>query len=190
MPSFTKLWANHPNVKGENPLLDKRVYQNQCAINLYAALERSGVNFKAFRGQLSWQKDKPKYAIRAQELANWLASPFGKSGGVGMPEVQKFSGKEVFEKIRGKRGIIFFQNYYGPGNQGDHIDLWDGRDSHTGLRGFEFSFTYPVATGQITVKRSRCGSGHYHEAFSLYRCWSSARLRAWLYRRQSLCSLV
>ncbi|HVK54554.1 MAG TPA: T6SS effector amidase Tae4 family protein [Burkholderiales bacterium] len=23
-------------------------------------------------------------------------------------------------------GIIFFQNYWGPGNQGDHIDLWNG----------------------------------------------------------------
>ena len=121
MLSFTKLWANHPTVKGEQPLLDKKTYENQCAINLHAALERSGVNLKTFRGQLSWQKDKPKYAIRAQELANWLSSPFS-----GMSKVQKFSGQEVFEKIRRKRGIIFFQNYWGTGNQGDHIDLWNG----------------------------------------------------------------
>ena len=126
MLSFSNLWANHSNVKREAPLLDKSTYQNQCAINLYAALVRSGVNAKTFRGQLSWQKNKPKYAIRAQELADWLASSFGRSGGVRMPQVQKFSGKDVFEKIKGKRGIIFFQNYYGPGNQGDHIDLWDG----------------------------------------------------------------
>ncbi len=126
MLSFPKLWANHPNVKREAPLLDKGTYQNQCAINLYAALIRSGVNAKTFRGRLSWQKNRPKYAIRAQELADWFASPFGRSSGVMMPQVQKFSGKEVFEKIKGKRGIIFFQNYYGPGNQGDHIDLWDG----------------------------------------------------------------
>ncbi len=130
MLSFSKLWANHPNVKREAPLLNKIMYPNQCAINLHAALVRSGANAKTFRGQLSWQKNRPKYAIRAQELANWLASPFGRSSGVGMPLVQKFSGEEVFEKIKGKRGIIFFQNYYqngyGPGNQGDHIDLWDG----------------------------------------------------------------
>jgi hypothetical protein len=122
MPTFHKLWNNHPNVKGEDPLLDKSQYQNQCAINLYAALQRSGMNVKTFNGQLSWQKDKPKYAIRAQELANWLARP----GTLPGAKIEKFSGKEVFKKIKEKKGIIFFQNYWGTGNQGDHIDLWNG----------------------------------------------------------------
>lgn len=120
MLSFRKAWANHPTVKGEDALLDTKVYENQCAINLYAALERSGVKFRGFHGQLSWQKDKPKYAIRAQELADWLASPFS-----GMQRVEKYPGKEAFDKIKGN-GILFFQNYHGPGNQGDHIDLWNG----------------------------------------------------------------
>ena len=122
MATFTALWNNHPNIKDEEPLLDKEEYENQCAINLYAAFERSGVDITTFHGQLSWQKDKPKYAIRVQEVANWLATPNGVIAG----RVRKFSGKEVFDKIKGKRGVIFFQNYYGPGNQGDHIDLWDG----------------------------------------------------------------
>lgn len=74
MATFAELWKNHPNITGEEPLLDKRQYENQCAINLYAALQRSGINVKSFHGQLSWQKDKPRYAIRAQEVANWLAS--------------------------------------------------------------------------------------------------------------------
>lgn len=69
MPSFSQLWGNHPTIKGDAPLLDPKVYSNQCAINLYAALQRSGFNVSSFSGQLSWQKDKPKYAIRAQELA-------------------------------------------------------------------------------------------------------------------------
>lgn len=122
MPTFQQLWDNHPTVKDEDPLLDKRQYQNQCAVNLYAALQRSGMNFRTFNGQLSWQKDKPKYAIRAQELANWLARP----GILPSKKVEKYGGKEVFENIKGKRGIIFFQNYWGPGNQGAHIDLWNG----------------------------------------------------------------
>ena len=122
MPAFHQLWSNHPNAKGEEPLLDKRQYQNQCAINLYAALERAGVNVKSFHGQKSWQKGKPKYAIRAQELADWLARP----GMLPGTKVEKYRGKEVFERIKGKRGIIFFQNYWGLGHQGDHIDLWDG----------------------------------------------------------------
>lgn len=107
MPSFSQLWGNHPTIKGDAPLLDRKVYSNQCAINLYAALQRSGFNVSSFSGQLSWQKDKPKYAIRAQELADWLARP-----GVLPSPVQKFAGKDIFDKIDGKRGIIFFSNYW------------------------------------------------------------------------------
>ena len=41
-------------------------------------------------------------------------------------------GEEVFGEvvgkagIKGRNGIVFFQNYWGPGHQGDHIDLWNG----------------------------------------------------------------
>ena len=122
MPRFPQLWNNHPNVTDEGPLLDKRQYPNQCAVNIYEALKKSGVNVNSFYGQLSWQKDKPKYAIRAQELADWLASPANPVH----TRVEKYSGEEVFDKIRGRTGIIFFQNYWGLGNQGDHIDLWNG----------------------------------------------------------------
>lgn len=128
MPPFIKLWSNHPHVKGEPLLLDKKVYENQCAINLSAALLRSGVNMKSYTGTWSWQTGKPKYAIRAQELAEWLASPVS-----GVPaKVEKYSGKEVFGEIEGKKGIkgrsgiIFFRDYWGTGAQGDHIDLWNG----------------------------------------------------------------
>ena len=122
MPRFPQLWNNHPNITDEGPLLDKKQYPNQCAVNMYATLQKSGVNVKSFYGQLSWQKDKPKYAIRAQELADWLASPANPV----QASVEKYSGEEVFDKIRGRTGIIFFQNYWGLGNQGDHIDLWNG----------------------------------------------------------------
>jgi hypothetical protein len=122
MPAFMTLWNNHPTVKGEPPLLDKGVYENQCAINLSAALMRSGINMNSYPGAKSWEKGKPKYAIRAQELANWLATPASQV----TTKVQKFGGKEVFEKIKLRTGIVFFQNYWGPGRQGDHIDLWNG----------------------------------------------------------------
>lgn len=128
MPAFTTLWSNHPNVKGEPPLLDKQTYENQCAINLSAALMRSGVNMNTYTGARSWQKDKPKYAIRAQELANWLCTPASQ-----LPtKVEKLAGKEAFGEaerkpgIKGRTGLVFFQNYWGPGAQGDHIDLWNG----------------------------------------------------------------
>ena len=121
MPSFQTIWNNHPNIKGDTPVLDQKVYANQCAINLSAALMRSGVPLTGFRGTLSWQKEKPKYPVRAQELANWLKTTFPR-----IPtRFEEVSPKNFSEKLFGKRGIIFFQNYWGLGNQGDHIDLWN-----------------------------------------------------------------
>jgi hypothetical protein len=122
MPAFASLWRGHPNIKGDTPLLGKKVYENQCAINLSAAWLRAGGSLVGYPGVLSWQKDKPRYPIRAQELANWFASPHSPLHA----KVQKFGGKEVFDAIANKTGIVFFQNYWGTGSQGDHIDLWNG----------------------------------------------------------------
>jgi len=121
-PSFATLWANHPNIKGDGALLDKDVYTDQCAINVGAAFIRSNLSLDSFHGVFSWQKDRPKYPIRAQELANWLDS--GKAGL--MSRTEKYTGKEGFEKIANRTGIVFIQNYWGEGRQGDHIDLWNG----------------------------------------------------------------
>lgn len=122
MSNFQTIWNNHPNIKGDTPLLDPKVYANQCAINLSAALIKSQVPLTGFRGALSWQKEKPKYAIRAQELADWLKTTFPK-----IPtKFVKVPPNEFSSKLSKQRGIIFFQNYWGTGNQGDHIDLWNG----------------------------------------------------------------
>ena len=59
MYQFTKLWNNHPTIKGEAPLLHTATYQNQCAVNLRACLEHSGANLQTFHGVRSWEKDKP-----------------------------------------------------------------------------------------------------------------------------------
>ena len=123
MPTFSELWKQHPNIAGDAPILDKKVYENQCAINLSAAMMRCGIDLKSFGGARSWEKDKPKYPIRAEELAAWL----DKNAAVLPGKIQKFAGKEVatsFEKIKGKQGVIFIKDYYGPGLSGDHIDLF------------------------------------------------------------------
>ena len=128
MPTFATLWSKHPSVIGEKPLLDTKVYENQCAINLSAAFLRSGVDMRTYRGQWSWQEGKPRYAIRAQELAEWLVLSSGRIH----TTVEKMPGRQAFGGIEGKlgianrTGIVFFQNYWGVGAQGDHIDLWNG----------------------------------------------------------------
>jgi len=122
MPGFVTLWANHPTIRGDVPLLDRATYPNQCAINVGAAIIRSGNDMRTFKGTWSWQKDKPRYPIRAQELADWLNSP-----GAQMPaRVERLPGNGFEEKMADRTGIVFFQNYWGPGQQGDHIDLWNG----------------------------------------------------------------
>ncbi|KRB79932.1 T6SS effector amidase Tae4 family protein [Noviherbaspirillum sp. Root189] len=121
MVAFSELWRNHPKVKGDAPVLDPTAYPNQCAINLYAALVRSGFNVKTFTGVFSWQKEKPKYAICAQELANWLARP-----SILNSKMQKLTGKDAFDSMTSKAGIVFFQHYWGPDEQGGHVDLWNG----------------------------------------------------------------
>jgi hypothetical protein len=75
-----------------------------------------------FKGARCWHQHKPAHILRAEELANWLKSPFSP-----FRKVSTFQAKDGFTKIQGKRGIIFFKDYYGPGNTGDHIDLWNGR---------------------------------------------------------------
>jgi hypothetical protein len=122
MLRFQKLWRNHPTISGNDDLLDHSTYPNQCAVKMHACPERSGISLISFRGVRSWQKEKTRYAIRAQELANWLARP----DILPSIRVNKFGGKEAFEIIDGRKGIIFFKNYWGPGHQGDHIDLWNG----------------------------------------------------------------
>ena len=122
MPTFATLWRNHPTSEGGAPLLDKKVYENQCAINLSAACMRSDMSLMGYPGALSWEKNKPRYALRAQELANWFTTRQSHLNA----KVHKYGGNEVFEVIKNKTGVIFFQNYWGPGHQGDHIDLWNG----------------------------------------------------------------
>lgn len=131
MANFITLWNHHPVVKGEKYLLDNKVYTDQCAINVGAAMMRSGYDFKGYPGVKSWQKEGPKYPIRAQELADWLATaagkmPFKAARYKGKEIKDKAKGEDVFDTLSNKTGIIFLQNYWGPGRQGDHIDLWNG----------------------------------------------------------------
>lgn len=105
--------------------------------------EKSGISTKTWAGARCWHhKGNEKHILRAEELANALTQVEVS----GMKKVEKYSGKDGFAKIKNRTGIIFFRNYYGPGNQGDHIDLWNGwritsLDSviyiYTGLGGYK-----------------------------------------------------
>jgi hypothetical protein len=66
--------------------------------------------------------------LRAQDLAT-----FFDSGSV-VGRTEKYDGKTGLSRILGRTGIVFFQNYWGAGLAGDHIDLLNGysmKNAHT-----------------------------------------------------------
>ncbi len=141
MVTFQKLWENHPTITGnDNPCKTngKSNYPNQCAIRVGVSLAKCGVNASHIPGaEHCWHKhDKSLgHIIRAEELAKGLEkySIFIP----GIQKIQKVNPEEFKDTLRGKRGIIFFKNYWRRTNNGkkenfrnrsgDHVDLWNGQ---------------------------------------------------------------
>ncbi len=133
--SFQKLWNSHPAVHGENhPCKNSNgapTYQSQCAIKLSIALAAAGVNMRLFHGRKCHQHGHPVHALGAQQLAGWLAH----TGVLGRPHKFKrgkndnkfIFGEATLRGIQKKKGVVFFMNFWGDHNQGDHIDVWDGQ---------------------------------------------------------------
>ena len=125
--NFENLWENHPTIEttfGDDAPCQsngERAFENQCAIRMGESLRKSGVNLDTFKGAKCWHGHNPAHILRAEELANWLRGPFSP-----FRRVIEFEGVNGFNQINDRTGIVFFKDYYGPGNQGDHIDLWNG----------------------------------------------------------------
>jgi hypothetical protein len=130
MLSFRTLWDNHPTTKGDDhPCKSTNGlpnFPNQCAIRLGVALKESGMNLQSYRGARCWFGHK--HLIRVEELAKWLE---GQVHQVGTVKVYK-PGSVAKEELNGETGIVACLNFWGPGNQGDHIDLWDGSNLRKG----------------------------------------------------------
>jgi hypothetical protein len=58
-------------------------------------------------------------------LVKWLLSPHSFLRSV---DIAESSGgrQRTYNAYMGMKGVVFFKNFWGPGNQGDHIDLWSG----------------------------------------------------------------
>ena len=140
MSVFNKLWENHPTVESffdDFPCKtgDKIMFENQCAIRLGVALYKAGFETKSFKGAKCWHGHTHAHILRAEELANWLNGPFSP-----FLAMETFEGVSGFERIAQKKGVIFFKDYYGNNEQGDHIDLWNGSRLTRYSSWFEFAF--------------------------------------------------
>lgn len=151
---FAALWANYPDYK---PYIDPKTgeppqgYSNQCAIKVSVAFHKSGIEMKSFTAKTIGVSPKDfgrveingkATATLAVQLAAWLNKrPF-----CGLPQQpENITGEDWGKKIKGRTGIIYFEDYWMRTNDnesqptGDHIDLWNG--SRLTATGFSFIST-------------------------------------------------
>jgi hypothetical protein len=131
MPSFTDMWNNHPanwNPPETFPCRDKdgnihAALKDQCAIRLGLAFQGAGVKTDSVPGARCWNGHGRKHILRVKDLVPWIEL---NSKRIGCKKKAKF--KEVtYADFVGKQGIVYFENFWGTNNQGDHVDLWDGQ---------------------------------------------------------------
>ena len=121
---FRQLWHNHPTV-GEGEIFPCRDtmgmpnFDNQCGILMGTCLLRSGL-LTGYDKSTCWYRGHKGHTLRAREVADWLRRHPERFGAV---EIRK---NVTWRAFKGRTGIVCFHNFWGAGNQGDHIDLWDG----------------------------------------------------------------
>jgi hypothetical protein len=123
MLDFQSLWDSHPSPIDNAPCKNEKGqpnFENQCAIRLGMALSKMHVNVSEVRR--CWFKGHVGHTLAAEELAKWLV---GQSRLVGT-RLEYKDGKKAFSELKGQTGIIFCMNFWGTGNNGDHIDVWNG----------------------------------------------------------------
>jgi hypothetical protein len=128
--SFADLWKNHPSNNAENaPCKDKQgasAFPNQCAIRLGVAITASGVSLSSFHGAFCWHGHGRVHPLRVEQVIKWLNGGRARFVGKGVSTKRPKKGKIDANAFANQRGIIACRNFYGAGNQGDHIDLWNG----------------------------------------------------------------
>ena len=132
-PTFDTLWANHPvheTPPSINPCRDMQgasAFANQCVIRLGVCFTRSGISLATYPGAFCWHGHGREHPLRVEEMKNWLSS--SDADFVGRAEVSRRDSagrQKTHADYADRKGIVAFRNFWGSGNQGDHIDLWNG----------------------------------------------------------------
>jgi len=151
---FHDLWYGHPiNQSVQSPCIAPRTgshysetgqiregyptFANQCAIRMGVSLRRAGVTPDQIGNAVTCgvHPVEEMHYIRAQQLADRLATA-SRSGRIqGLSEIERLTGNdpaEFYPKLFGRTGIIYIKDYWRrgvdrPGSPtGDHIDVWNG----------------------------------------------------------------
>ena len=144
---FDRFWSNHPSLQSpeENqPCRDKKGrsnHDNQCVIRLGVAMTASGISLASYRGAVCWSGHGRTHPLRVEQMKLWLNTE--DASFVPYADISKRTKAGVqnsWHSYAGQRGIVACLNFWGAGNRGDHIDLWDGTTmAHGGLDYFERS---------------------------------------------------
>jgi hypothetical protein len=129
--TFETLWNAYP--QDFSPCQDANEipqFGNQCAIRVGLSLIDGGADVSGFPGVRCWHGHSGRHILRGEELAAWMD---GEKLQFGQADIRVNSDASTY---LGLRGIIFCRNFWGPGNQGDHIDLWDRSYLKTGDAGY------------------------------------------------------
>jgi Type VI secretion system (T6SS), amidase effector protein 4 len=116
---FERLWEAYPDE--EKPCSDGGIshFDNQCAIKMGLSLAGSGVDVASCPATRCWHGHGKAHILRGEELAAWMAD---RANLFGVVEIKRRVDASAYV---GRRGIMFCRNFWGPGNEGDHIDLWN-----------------------------------------------------------------
>lgn len=101
-------------------------HENQCAIRVGICLAGAGVPLGSFGGARCWSGHSRDHTLRAEELATWLINPTRVrlfKDGVFTRTLRPRNATIGASSYADRKGIALFKNFWGTGNQGDHIDL-------------------------------------------------------------------
>ena len=127
MVRFKKLWDNYP----DDPPCNKKDFSDQCAIKVGSALAKCGVKTTLLvkKSRHCWHHNVSEgHTLAAEELATGLREV--KIEGIG--SVIEVEPENFKSQLAGKKGIVFFKDYWVRSTDkpeaptGDHIDLWNG----------------------------------------------------------------
>lgn len=142
MALFDTLWRNHPALQTPPVLAPCATaggvsnHQDQCVIRLGVAMGRSGINLQSYTGVFCWSGHGKTHPLRVEEMVRWLDSDHAPFVGDAAIWRRGTGPQKTWQDYQSFRGICAWINFWGTGNQGDHIDLWNGSSMAHGNRDY------------------------------------------------------